>query len=177
MIPPYWSWKCIFFIYISLINFFITCTASAINKCETTNESGSKVKNLPCKFPFTNNGKTYDACTNDTDPDGRFWCSTKVDQSGNHQKGNWGYCSKKCYSNEIKCQTTDEPGVNIKNAPCKFPFTIGEQTFDTCTSESDPEGRFWCSTQVNRFGIHVKGNWGYCSDGCVGAWSLRRKFE
>ena len=69
----------------------------AIKKCQTTNEPGSKVKNAPCKFPFTNNGKKYDSCTTDSDPDGRFWCSTKVDQSGNHQTGNWGYCSQKCY--------------------------------------------------------------------------------
>ena len=156
--------------YSNASNFFFlkSHTGSAIKRCQTTNEPGSKVKNSPCKFPFTNNGEKYDSCTTDNDPDGRFWCSTKVDQSGNHQKGNWGYCSRKCYD-EIKCQTTNEPGVNVKNAPCKFPFTIGTQTFDTCTSESDPEGRLWCSTRVDRFGRHLEGNWGYCSDGCAGA--------
>ena len=161
------TWKYILF---KCLKFFFlkSHTGSAIKRCQTTNEPGSKVKNSPCKFPFTNNGKKYDSCTTDNDPDGRFWCSTKVDQSGNHQKGNWGYCSRKCYD-EIKCQTTNEPGVNVKNAPCKFPFTIGTQTFDTCTSESDPEGRLWCSTRVDRFGRHLEGNWGYCSDGCAGA--------
>ena len=66
-----------------------------------------------------------------------------------------------------ECLTTDEPGdVNIKNAPCQFPFTHNEQTFYSCTTESDPNGRFWCSTDIDESGKHIDGNWGYCSEEC-----------
>ena len=75
---------------------------------------------------------------------------------------------------KIKCQTTNEPGSFVKNAPCKFPFTLDDQTFDTCTRERDPEGKLWCSTRVDRFGRHVLGNWGHCSDGCPGSGSVRK---
>ena len=64
------------------------------------------------------------------------------------------------------CKTTNEPGSKTKNVSCQFPFTIGDQTFDACTTEKDHEGKFWCSTKVDRFGIHAEGNWGYCSDDC-----------
>ena len=38
------------------------------------------------------------------DDDGKFWCSTKVDDSGVHigKKGYWGYCEKWSYS--ISCK-------------------------------------------------------------------------
>ena len=31
------------------------------------------------------------------------------------------------------------------------------------------DGKFWCSTKVDRFGQHVsgKGEWGHCSDNCL----------
>ena len=45
-----------------------------------------------CEFPFVHVGQTYNSCTNITDDNGRFWCSTKVDEKRNHLKGNWGYC-------------------------------------------------------------------------------------
>jgi len=37
-------------------------------------------------------------CTTATDPDGRWWCSTKVDNNLEHvgAGGNWGYCSLDC---------------------------------------------------------------------------------
>ena len=31
-----------------------------------------------------------------TDPDGKFWCSTKVDSTFKHQMGQWGYCDPDC---------------------------------------------------------------------------------
>ena len=66
-----------------------------------------------------------------------------------------------------ECLTTDELGdVNIKNAPCQFPFTHNDQIFYSCTTEGDPDGRFWCSTNVDESGKHIDGNWGYCSEEC-----------
>ena len=58
-----------------------------------------KVYVMWCKIiPFyLINGKvnvTYETCTDIPDPDGRFWCSTKVDENGVHQSGNWGHCDQ-----------------------------------------------------------------------------------
>ena len=37
-------------------------------------------------------------CINDTDPDGKYWCSTKVDEDLEHigGQGNWGFCRESC---------------------------------------------------------------------------------
>ena len=57
--------------------------------------------------------QVYTTCTTDTDPDGKYWCSTKgvdfnlkyldvynyqlsVDSNGLHVRGNWGYCEGQC---------------------------------------------------------------------------------
>ena len=73
--------------------------------CKTTTESGSAKKNVDCHFPFILEDKKYDTCTTDQDPDDRFWCSTKVDRSGKHVNGNWGYCSEECLS---RCKDGEE---------------------------------------------------------------------
>jgi len=49
-----------------------------------------------CAFPFKFNGKGYRGCTLDSAKDGVAWCSTKVDGSGNHVKGNFGNCPSEC---------------------------------------------------------------------------------
>jgi len=65
-------------------------------ECLTTQE-GSK-KGVKCKLPWTFNGKQLNGCTTETDPDGRWWCSTLTDRNGVHVGGggNWGYCSPNC---------------------------------------------------------------------------------
>ena len=55
--------------------------------------------NKPCIFPFKFDGQTWNTCTNVDDPSGPYWCSTKVDDQGNHigGQGNWGNCDgSKC---------------------------------------------------------------------------------
>ena len=47
-----------------------------------------------CIFPFNHNGKICvgpKCCNLDNDSAGS-WCSTKVDEKGNHIKGNYAYC-------------------------------------------------------------------------------------
>ena len=41
--------------------------------------------------------------------------------------------------------------------------------FNECTKNSDPEGFFWCSTEVDENGKHVDGKnkWGYCDIDCI----------
>ena len=61
---------------------------------------------------------------------------------------------------------------------CEFPFKLSESgSFDTCTDQFDPEGKFWCSTRITPAGYHVSGggHWGYCSEECVKFREEKRK--
>jgi len=51
-----------------------------------------------CIFPFRHKNITYAGCTEDHDPDGRLWCSTEVDDEGNHLAGKkaWIHCPISC---------------------------------------------------------------------------------
>ena len=57
----------------------------------------TSTKGQPCKFPFKLDGKEYNSCTTDKDPDKRHWCSTKTDRFDVHVKGHWGYCLSGCF--------------------------------------------------------------------------------
>ena len=65
--------------------------------CNLTNDKGPQ-KNKACVFPFRIKGVLYRDCTNEKDPEGKFWCSTKIDEEGAHVegKGHWGYCREGC---------------------------------------------------------------------------------
>jgi len=62
-----------------------------------TTSEGPK-RRTECKIPWKFNGKIINGCTTETDPDGRWWCSTKIDDQLEHVGGggNWGYCSLDC---------------------------------------------------------------------------------
>ena len=67
--------------------------------CTTTSGPDS---DKPCVFPFTFAKVTYNNCTTKgNEPgDNKAWCSTKVDESGNHigGQGNYGFCEQRCQS-------------------------------------------------------------------------------
>lgn len=52
---------------------------------------------------------------------------------------------------------------------CVFPFKFRGETYTGCTTDHDPDGRSWCSTQVTDSGVHVEnaGQWDYCSKNCI----------
>ena len=65
-------------------------------------------KGSPCIFPFnyrmnlaniTVIGFEFSACTKYEHT--RYWCSTKVDQYGNHIKGHWGDCAEECPNDDL----------------------------------------------------------------------------
>ena len=49
-------------------------------------------------LPFKFQGILRHECITETDPDNRYWCSTKVNENLEHDDsiGNWGYCSESC---------------------------------------------------------------------------------
>jgi len=59
---------------------------------------GGPGKGKPCVFPFRFGGSLRSSCITDLDPEGKFWCSTRVDGGGNHVTGTgeWGHCSAGC---------------------------------------------------------------------------------
>ena len=65
------------------------------SQCKT-NEGASP--NLKCIFPFFYNGKNQTTCTWDSSnlTNNKSWCSTLVDESGNHVGGKWGDCGPEC---------------------------------------------------------------------------------
>ena len=63
--------------------------------CMTKSRGNTRPK--PCRFPFKlSNGNVHNSCTTDQDPDGKLWCSTKVNSIGDHVRGHWGYCEESC---------------------------------------------------------------------------------
>ena len=65
-------------------------------KCLTT--SDSKDPRQPCIFPFKFKGTKYNGCPPYPEVPGRRWCSTAVDNWGNHVTGrfNFGFCEESC---------------------------------------------------------------------------------
>jgi len=90
--------------------FFLTFVVSCTTACSTTPES--KKPNVPCVFPFIYKGKTYNGCTQDSDPDGKQWCATKVDEFDFYieKSGEYGYCSEECFErdSEVDIRTIDD---------------------------------------------------------------------
>ena len=65
------------------------------NICKTV---GGPSDNVPCVFPFKFRGDIHNECNWDGDASDGAWCSTLIDDSGQHVggKGNWGNCGPKC---------------------------------------------------------------------------------
>ena len=69
---------------------------SLLDECQTVDQSGA---NKPCIFPFNLEGITYNTCTLVAADNDKPWCSTRVDNFGNHVTGggHYGDCGPKCF--------------------------------------------------------------------------------
>ena len=86
-------------------------TLYLLGVCSTTVDSPVN-KNAPCIIPFKYKGILRKGCITEDDPDGRHWCSTKVDDNLLHiaGQGNWGYCRPTCPQEALPTiTTTKEP--------------------------------------------------------------------
>ena len=95
--------------------------------CNLTNDKGPQ-KNKTCIFPFTHQGVVYDKCgcilhfnntheqkcKNKRHPRAKFWCSTKVNDKGEHISGgdNYGFCDRKCMFRSIYRSKTSHLSPN-----------------------------------------------------------------
>ena len=84
--------------YLIFVYVFTAKFSERPSQCLTTWEEGVQERGVLCVFPFEWQGKIYTGCTTDSDPDQRRWCSTKVNSTGSHTTGKWGYCSANCKS-------------------------------------------------------------------------------
>ena len=76
--------------YLILLGNFAECYTSATDTGNgDEDKEGDGGLDLPCKFPFTLNKKTYWACTYDYGHLTGFkpWCATKTDRNGNYIAG------------------------------------------------------------------------------------------
>ena len=71
------------------------------NECRTV---GGPDPDQSCIFPFKFQDKIYNECPFDPDDPSKTWCSTKVDNNGNHVVGQkkWGHCSASCPETDKK---------------------------------------------------------------------------
>ena len=130
-----------------------------------------------CIFPFIFKNKMYNSCTRDGDPNNKPWCSVKVDNTNTHIQGNWGHCNEFCPidSTPIDSNPTMRPTVNNNcltiggpriGKKCIFPFIIGNNKYNKCTTDFYPIP--WCSVDVNlNNNNHISGEWGYCNQNCL----------
>jgi len=65
------------------------------------------------------------------------------------------------------CTTVSGPS---QGKACVFPFVFGEKLQNGCITDSDPEGKYWCSTKVDGQRKHIANgdNWAHCSSDCPG---------
>ena len=91
------------------------CTESPCSSCHAGSgpDTGS-----PCIFPFIWKEKTHMSCVTDKKK-GKKWCSTQVDSSGVHIKGNFGYCNEDCNPTVTRPDIcTEDQGVYMCGEDC-----------------------------------------------------------
>ena len=64
-----------------------------------------------------------------------------------------------------QCETIATRGGTRNPEECVFPFRYNGKTYRECTIDQDPDGRRWCSVQVDINGNHVtnRRKWGHCN--------------
>jgi len=118
-------------------NDYSAAAAGGSNRKKSKNciATGGPGKGKPCIFPFhwVKTGKTYTECT--TDGGAEFWCSTKIDELGDHLSGNWGECPAHCLKDADKTllETTGvRKSCQGEEATCIFPLTLGGYSYRGC---------------------------------------------
>merc|ERR1711874_190841 len=80
-----------------------SCTAPSLSLTSCTTDSGPQ-SGQSCVFPFRYNGVVYSTCT--TEGQAQAWCSTSVDNAGDFQAGQYGFCPSSCPSTGTTSTTT-----------------------------------------------------------------------
>jgi len=86
-------------------------------ECETV---AGPARGEQCQFPFIFRGETRSGCITESDPDGRLWCSTKVDSQGRHVVGgdHWAHCSESCPRDLRQTESADSAELTVTPQLC-----------------------------------------------------------
>ena len=73
-----------------------------------------------CQLPFVWGGKLQEGCITDGDPDGKYWCSTKVDGERNHipNGDNWAHCSAQCPGVQVAPPSGSSSAFTVQDGLC-----------------------------------------------------------
>ena len=58
-------------------------------------------QNNPCVFPFIYKDITYKGCTDVDSSNGKLWCATEVDSSGEVVDNKWEDCQENCQKSRL----------------------------------------------------------------------------
>jgi uncharacterized protein YkwD len=146
--------------------------------CKTVSgpDSGGKI-DQNCLFPFTYNGVKYTKCTSVNDLDSKLWCSVATDSSGNHLRGNWGYCGDLCPGITTPPSPTTAPTVAMTLNPSPKP-TKNPTPLPTPGSSPAPSPPLVTPVPTpNGSGGGGGCVWNLEKPGayCYGAWNINRK--
>ena len=79
-----------------IIHFTSQCPQQRIflsrNHLRFANTQGTGPFKNACKFPFRYENVIYEGCTDAGHRNGTVWCSTRVNDKGEHIAGRWGNC-------------------------------------------------------------------------------------
>lgn len=101
----------------------------------------------PCIFPFIYDGKSYSGCPIDPDDSSKRWCSTKVDNKGQHvaKQNEYGHCADNC----PKSNPTISSVGKCSRGKCRSFSACAAQTQNrvTCTQSDGSSGL--CCKDIN----------------------------
>ena len=102
----------------------------------------------PCIFPFIHDGKSYSGCPIDPDDSSKRWCSTKVDNKGQHvpKQNEYGHCADTCPKSN---PTSSSVGKCSRDRKCRSFSACAAQTQNrvTCTQSDGSSGL--CCKDIN----------------------------
>ena len=138
-------------IFITLSSIFYIENVSAVSKTKLTSHLGFKGSNNNTMF-VKRQFKSLNLTTDDEEMKGSDYPNKDV----------------LIVKEKESCKTIDGPGVG---KPCIFPFifSLTGRSYNSCTKDGDDSVKeYWCSTKVDDDGVHVSGNFGFCSKECPG---------
>ena len=118
--------------------------SAPLKKCMTV--SGPN-PGKPCVFPFIYDGRSYSGCPIDPDDSSKRWCSTKVDDKGQHvpKQNEYGHCASNC----PKSNPTNQSLGKCSSGKCRPFSACAAQTQNrvTCTQSDGSSGL--CCKDIN----------------------------
>jgi len=119
---------------------------SSESSCKAVNGPGN---GLSCVFPFKHKGRVYYGCSPpEVNTNNLPWCSTKVDDIGDHITGNWGNCDETCPLPKTGDVDDDCSSILVTG---RSQSIAGEylRTYDV--AENAPKNPVWKHTNNDRY--------------------------